>query len=161
VPSLTDRGWARLLGGYAAFTGIVILVTVPVAIAVDPLRRPALMRVAAAIVLAVMLIDLVRAARALVQAQPPSPFEAALRPVKAATVIDRRFQALRDEVRFGITSANYWDRVLWPRLCELANRLPGRPRLTPPDRVPRRGLLRRGPRLSALRAIIGKLEEGS
>jgi len=161
VPSPADRGWARLLGGYAAFTGIVILVTVPVAIAVDPGKRPVLIRVAAAIVLAVMLIDLVRAARALVQAQPPSPFEAALQPVKPATGIDRRFQALRDEIRFGVTSANYWDRVLWPRLCELANRLPGRPRLSPPVHVPRRGLFRRGPRLSALRAIIGKLEEGA
>ena len=161
MPSPADRGWARLLGGYAAFTGIVILVTVPVAIAIDPGKRPALIRVAAAIVLAVMLIDLVRAARALVHAQPPSPFEAALLPVKPAAGIDRRFLAIRDEIRFGVTSANYWDRVLWPRLCDLANRLPGRPRLSPPARVPRRGLLRRGPRLSALRAIIGKLEEGS
>jgi hypothetical protein len=159
VPSPTERSWARVLGGYAAFTGVVILVTVPVAVAIDPLRRPALVRAAAAIVLAVMLTDLVRAARALVQAQPPSPFEAALRPVRPATGIDRRFQALRDEIRFGITSANYWERVFWPRLCELASRLPGRPRLSPP--VPRRGLLRRGPRLSTLRAIIGKLEEGA
>jgi hypothetical protein len=152
------RRSSRRLARYAALSAVVTLVAVPVSVALDPAQRPAVIRMAAAVIVGVMLIDLIRVVRALFEAQPPSAFGAALEPVTSPPSIDRGFREARDELRGGAASEIYFSRVLWPRLLALADRVPGRPSLAPPARSRVRRLLRRGPSLAALRDLIAALE---
>jgi hypothetical protein len=62
-----------------------------------------------------------------------------------------RFARLRDDVIWSSRSHRYFDVVLWPRLVELG----GLELSRPPSR---RGLLRRGPSLRALEAVIAQIE---
>jgi hypothetical protein len=151
---------ARLVVGYAALSGGVALVALPVAYAADPAFRPVVVRLAVALVLAVALGQLVTAARRWVDGQSPPP--ASHRRAEAAhpePALDRQFLELLDGVRYSRASETYWRRVLWPRLSALAERLPPGPALVEPGRSRMRRLLGRGPALPALRALVSRLEE--
>ena len=150
----------RRVLGYAVLAAIVAAVALPVALAAAPVNRPLVIRVAAGVVLALILVDIRGAARATLDAAPPSDFERALRPSRIERPsVDRQFGELYDDVRFGPASQRYWSRVAWPRLCELADRLPGRPRPVEPARSRLRRWLGRGPSLAALRDAVARLEE--
>ena len=77
---------------------------------------------------------------------------------KTAAMIDPALVKWRRELLYGRSSQRYFERVLWPRLVELAgagSRLPA-----PPRPSPWRRWLKRGPRLSVLLALIKGLEAG-
>ena len=149
----------RLLAGYATLGTLVGLGALPLVVAAEPANRPLVIRLAATLVLAVALAHLRGAARRAVDAEPPSAFDQALRPRRPERPeVDRRFRELLDDVRFGPASERYWSRVAWPRLCKLAERLPGRPLLVEPPRSRLRRLLGRGPSLAALRDLVARLE---
>jgi len=156
---MSEVNWFRVFSGPAAFAGLVVLVTVPISIAFDPAMRPALIRVAAALILGVTLIRLSREVGVRFEAQPRSAFEAALSPVKTPPSVDQRFLDLRDEIRLAAVSDRFFRRALWPRLLTLADRLPHHPVLVPPARSRGRRLLRLGPPVAALRDVIADLEE--
>ena len=150
---------ARLVVGYVALSAGVALVALPVAYAADPAFRPVVVRLAVALVLAVALGQLVTAARRWVDGQSPPPARDRRAAAHPEPALDRQFLELLDGVRYSRASETYWRRVLWPRLIALAERLPPGPALVEPGRSRMRRLLRRGPALPALRALVSRLEE--
>lgn len=155
---------SRALGlaiGYVGLAALVCLAAVPLWFSMDEAHRPLLIRVGAAIVLAVALGQVVGAARRWVEAQPPSAFDAALAPRYAEPSIPRPFVDLVADLRFGGARESYWHRVLWPRLHALDGRV-GRGRgeaLAPPPRSLPRRLLHLGPSLASLRDLVARIEE--
>jgi len=150
----------RRLLGYAALVTLVGLATLPIAVAAAPANRPTAIRLAAGVVLAIIFVDIRGAARRALEEDPSSPPERFRwwRPA-ARPSIDRQFSELLDDVRFGPASQRYWSRVAWPRLCAVAERLPGRPLLVEPDRSRLRRWLGRGPSLVAVRDVVARLED--
>jgi hypothetical protein len=155
---MSESHWFRVLAGPAALTALVVVVTLPIAVAIEPTLRPAVIRVAAALVVGFTLMRVTGQVRARFEAEPRSAFEAALHPVRAPVSIDQRFTDLRDEIRLAALSERFFHRALWPRLLALADRLPYRPALVSPARSRIRRLLRLGPPVAALRELIAELE---
>ncbi len=157
---MSVRGRAlRVLAGYAAFGALVGLGALPLAVGVEPANRPVVIRLAAGLFLAVALAHIRGAARRALDAETPSAFDRALLPERRERpAIDRQLRELLDDARFGPASQRYWTRLAWPRLCALADRLPGRPVLVQPPRSRLRRLLGRGPSLAALRELVARLE---
>ena len=154
-----SRAVLRVLVGYVALATLVGLVTLPIIVSAHPANRPFVIRLAVGVFLAVILLHIRGAAGRAVEMEPPSAFDRALRPARAEKIpIDRVFRELLDDVRFGPASHRYWTRVAWPRLCGLAERLPGRPQLVEPARSRIRRLLGRGPSFAQIRDLVGRLE---
>ena len=150
----------RRLFGYATLLTLVGLAALPIAVAAAPVNRPMVIRLAAAVVLAIVLVDIRGGARAALDEDPSSPRgRLGWRRPAARPSIDRQFTELLDDVRFGPASQRYWSRVAWPRLCALADRLPGRPLLVEPGRSRPRRWLGRGPSLAAVRDVVARLED--
>ena len=150
----------RRLFGYAALVTLVGLATLPIAVAAAPANRPMVIRLAAGVLLAIILVDVRGAARGMLEEDPSSPRERlGWRRPDARPNIDRQFTELLDDVRFGPASQRYWSRVAWPRLCALADRLPGRPLLVEPTRSRLRRWLGLGPSLAAVRDVVARLED--
>jgi hypothetical protein len=155
-----NRPVLRVLLGYVALATLVGLVAMPIVISADPVNRPFVIRLAVGVFVAVILLHVRGAAGRVVDMEPPSAFDRALRPVREEKIpIDRVFRELLDDVRFGPASHRYWTRVAWPRLCALAERLPGRPQLAEPARSRIRRLLGRGPSYAQVRDLVDRLEE--
>jgi hypothetical protein len=154
-----NRPVLRVLLGYVALATLVGLVAMPIVISADPVNRPFVIRLAVGVFVAVILLHVRGAAGRVVDMEPPSAFDRALRPVREEKIpIDRVFRELLDDVRFGPASHRYWTRVAWPRLCALAERLPGRPQLAEPARSRIRRLLGRGPSYAQVRDLVDRLE---
>jgi hypothetical protein len=155
-------GRRHALGVLARYLGLGTLVglgALPLAVAAEPANRPLVIRLAAALFLAVVLVHVRGMARGAIEAAPPSAFDRALRRRRPAPPdVDPRFRELLDDVHFGPASQRYWSRVAWPRLLALAERLPARPQLTEPPRSRLRRLLGRGPRLASIRDLVARLE---
>jgi hypothetical protein len=150
--------WLRPFVSRAVLGAVSMLVVVPVAIAFEPSRRMILIRLVAALIIGLMLIDLVRAVAGRVRTQPASSFDAALTAPIVQIALDPHFADARDEIRAAAASEIYFTRVLWPRLCELADRLPHRPVLERPAISRSRRLLRRGPTVADIRGVIARLK---
>lgn len=159
MPPPPERRWPRLVAGYLAFLVAVALAARPLYFSAAPSTRPGVGRLVVAVVVGVVVLHLLRIARAAIDAQPPSAFDAALRPPP----IERRraplFVVLRDEVQHSVESQGYFEHVLWPRLEALAARRVGGPAEASLPKPAGRRLLRRGPSLAALRALIARIEE--
>ena len=150
----------RRLFGYATLLTLVGLAALPIAVAAAPVNRPMVIRLAAAVVLAIVLVDIRGGARAALDEDPSSPRgRLGWRRPAARPSIDRQFTELLDDVRFGPVNHRYWTRVAWPRLSRLAERLPGRPQLAEPARSRIRWLLGRGPSFTQVRDLVARLEE--
>ena len=162
VPGGALPGGARAALGVAAraiaaVMGIALL-ALPVWLAVDPIHRPAVVRLAAAMVIAVTAVRILGTVRARLEAQPPSALDRAARLMPTEASIPREYRDLAEELHYARTSFGYWTRVLEPRLAALAARLPGALPAVPAPRSAARRLLRLGPGLGALRAAVGRLE---
>ena len=158
-PSASRRGLRAALS-YGTLTLLAVLASVPVSAALPPDQRALVLRLVAAALLGVALVDVVRWLRE--RCEPAGPRRGASRSVhETPEDIDRHLRTLRDELRAGVASQRYFDRVLWPRLTGLAARLPDRPVLAPPPRSLARRLCRRGPSPAALRAVLAQLDARS
>jgi hypothetical protein len=115
--------------------------------------RPVAMRLAAACVVAIGLMQAQRSLRRSLEDEPPSRFDLERRSTPAGTKIPFTFTKLHTEVRLSLASRRHFDGVLWPRLTALAKRQDTAP-LTPPSRR----LGRRGPRVRELAQLISSLE---
>jgi hypothetical protein len=152
-----ERRWPRVAANYAVFLALLAVAVVPVHRAVEAANRPLVIRLAGALVLVVVLIHLATRLRARIEAQGPSDFEGALHPLPLAPTLDPRFAEIRDELRYSARSERYFDRVLWPQLIALADRVPRRP--SPQVLVKPAGrFFRRGPALTTLRELIASIE---
>jgi hypothetical protein len=151
--------WLRLLAGYAVLGALAWLIALPLWFAAAPAWRPAVVRLAAAAVLAVALARVLGAARRRVTAQAPSAFDRATVSARDEPSVPGEFRELIEEIRFGRATEGYWSRVLQPRLASLAARLPAGPPLPEPPPARWRRLLKLGPSLAAIRDLIKRLEE--
>jgi hypothetical protein len=143
-----DRRWL-LLGADAALVGLVVLVTAPIYTLVDARWGTLVLRLAAALILGILLLEVHHAIVRRIQRDVPSSFDAALARPGAEPLGDRRLAQLEATVNAAVRSRQAFLEELWPRLTVLAG-----PRLTPPK--PRR--LGRGPSLRDLRAVVEAIE---
>ena len=128
--------------------GIVLLAATPAYVFVEAPWRPLVARLAVALVLGVLLLQLRGALAALLAEFAASPLEAARdRPVFPPSA-PLRLQELMEDVRAARRSRRHFERSLWPRLTALASR----PLVPPPSR------LGRGPGLAALHDVIAEAE---
>ncbi|MBI4012359.1 MAG: hypothetical protein HY359_08640 [Candidatus Rokubacteria bacterium] len=152
MPPPPERRWPGLVASYTIFLTLLALAATPAYLFLEPANRPAVVRLAVALVVGVVLIHLLRVARARLAAQPPSAFEAALVPTRPEARHAPLFVTLRQEVRFSVARRSYFEHVLWPRLGELAAAR-GIPIALPGARP-----LGRGPSLATLRDLVEKIE---
>ena len=150
---------ARAAMSYGGLLVVVLVVVTPLSAALSPEQRPVALRLAAAVVLGVILVDAIRLLHERLEAQPPSRLDALRGAAEPPSDVDRHLRNLRDEMRAAAASDRYFHRVFWPRLHELAQRLPDPPALAVPPRSIARRLLRLGPAPAALRALVGRLAE--
>jgi hypothetical protein len=146
------------VAGYALFIALVAGGAAPVYFILEPAKRPLVARLAAALVMGVALIRLVKTVRARLDARPPSDFERALEPPRREVSLDPQFVQIRDDLQFGARRAGYFDRVLWPRLVAPAERSP-LPSVRAPLVQPSGRFFRRGPSLTTLRNLIAAIGE--
>ncbi len=116
-----------------------------------------MLRFAVALLLAVVLLHIRSYFRGDPMWDPPSAFESALAPQRAAPKFDASLFKLRGELADSVRSRTYFDKILWPRLQAIAaaSHLTG-DEIDPP---PKGRFAWRGPSLSALAAMISRLEE--
>jgi hypothetical protein len=144
-----DRPLASLALRGAVLGGLVLLVTVPVYVYVEPDWRALVARGAAALVLGVALLRLRRALIDRLDAAGVSALDEARVRRRPEPGVPHHFHDLMSDVRAARRSRRYFDEVMWPRLTALA---PGTVERPPA----RRG---RGPSLASLRALIDALEQ--
>ena len=147
-----ERHPARIAAGYAGLVGVALFVTVPVYIFVEPPSRALVTRLATALVLGTVLLELRAALLRRLSAGGDSPLDDARGRSLAEPGVPPRLLALVGDVRAAVRSRRYFDNVFWPRLLTLARRAPERPRV-------RRG--GRGPSLASLQDAIADIERES
>jgi hypothetical protein len=153
-----ERRWPAVAAGYAIFVILLAAATAPIYRAAQPGQRPLVARVSAALLLGVVAVHVIRTARARIDAQPPSEFGLALEPVASPPKLDARFVEWRDELRHGVKSFRDFDRVLWPRLVAVRERLAFAAEREPIPQ-PRGRSFRRGPPLTTVEDLITRMEE--
>jgi hypothetical protein len=148
---------SRVLAVVGALVLGVVLAAgiVAVHLLVDQPYRYAAIRLVAAAVLLVVLLRV----RAFVHAwvERPTAWDEAPPEPRWAPLPHSQFEHFHDEIRFGARSQRYFDHVLWPRLCALAQEGDEAPAwLERPAGRP----FGRGPSLEALQALVASLERG-
>ncbi len=132
----------------AVLGGLVLLVTVPVYVFVEPAGRVLVVRLAVALVLGAALLQLRAALTERLAAHGASALDEARDAPGPETGLPLRFLDLMHDVRATLRSRRHFDRVLWPRLSGLARH----PLVRPPVRPGR------GPSLASLSAVIDDIE---
>ena len=143
-----DRALGRVVARSATLAGVVLLVTVPVYVYVEPSWRSLVARVACAFVLGVALLQFRRTLLDRLAARGASPLDAARGRVEPEPSVPHHFVDLASDVRTALRSRRYFDKVLWPRLAALTPRPLLRPEARPG----------RGPSLASLRRVIAAIE---
>ena len=143
-----ERPFARVAAHGLVLAAVVSLAALPVYVWVEPSWRGLVTRLAAALVVGVLVIQLRRLVADRVDAAGPSPLDAARLWRGAEPAVPHHLLELRSDVRTALRSRRYFETVLWPRLEALAGRPLARPAVRPG----------RGPSLAALRAVIIAIE---
>ncbi len=157
MPPLRERRWPRVTVGYLLFLLVLAGITAFAYESAPPTNQPFVVRIAVSILLAVVLLHIRSYFRGDPMWDPPSAFENALVPERVAPKFDASLIKLRGELADSVKSRSYFDRVLWPHLQAIAApRDPGEDQFEPPSKG---RYARRGPPLSALAALISRLEE--
>jgi hypothetical protein len=149
VPGRAE-GVQRRLAGRALVAVLVLLVAIPAYLVLDRSWRPLAVRALCAVAVFAGVLRARRWVREAMAGGTPSPIDAP-RPPAAPPDLDARFVALREDVIASARSRRYFDVVLWPRLRELAGE--DLPRPPAP-----RGMRWRGPTLTALGSLLGRIE---
>ncbi len=144
----SERRWP-LVAGAIVFVGLVALATLPAYTFVEPRWRPLVVRMAAALVLGVLLLQVHKRVARCIQQDVASAFDAALATAVVEPRVDRRLVELEATVTSAVRSRRSFERVLWPRLTALA---------TAPLTAPVSRRFGRGPSLEALRSVIDAIE---
>jgi type VI protein secretion system component VasK len=143
-----ERGWHLVLG-YVALLTAVVMAAVPAYLFVESRWQPLVVRLAAALVLGVMLIHVRRIVSRRVDADGVSAFDAALEPAAVPPRVEHRLVDLEEEVRAAVRSRRSFERTLWPRLLAHARG---------PIAAPARRRFARGPSVDELRTLVERLE---
>lgn len=120
MPLPRERRWPWITAGYAVLFVAAAAATAFVYDGAAPANRPAVIRIAVALVVAVLLVHLRAYFRGDPRWDPPSAFDEALIGQPVAPKLDPGFVKLREEVANSVASRSYFEKVLWPRLCALA-----------------------------------------
>ncbi|HEX9822029.1 MAG TPA: hypothetical protein VGD07_20715 [Methylomirabilota bacterium] len=144
-----ERSLPRIAVRGALLGGVVLLATVPVYVYVEPAWRALVARLASALVLGGLLLQLRRALAERLAQAGPSPLDEARARRGPEPAVPHHFLDLVSDVRAARRSRRYFEEVLWPRLAAFT----ARPLVRPPGR---RG---RGPSLARLREVIALLEK--
>jgi hypothetical protein len=145
----TERPLLGIAVRGSVLAGVVFLAAVPVYVYVEPSWRTLIVRLAAALVLGVTLLQLRRALVDHLARGGASALDQARTRRGPAPIVPHHFVDLMGAVRAGVRSRRHFEEGLWPRLQALTARPLLRPRL-------RRG---RGPSLASLRAVLDDLEQ--
>jgi hypothetical protein len=149
MPSPADRPARRLVArGLLAL--LLVLVAIPVYLVLKPSWRPAVVRLACALIVAAGCVQARRRVRQSIGEHAPSALDTPP-PPSPAPEMDQHFIRARDDIALSTRSRPYFDRVLWPRLLALAGG-----NLEPP--AGRRWIRRRGPSPAALAKLIAEVE---
>jgi hypothetical protein len=132
----------------AVLGGLVLLLTVPVYVYLEAPWRGVVPRLAAALVLGMVLLEMRAALVQRLARHEASALDAARAPAVVEDATSPRLREAAANLRAARRSRRHFELVLWPRLQALSTRP-----LTPPPT--RRG---RGPSLAGLRAVIAALE---
>jgi hypothetical protein len=144
-----ERPLARIAVRCAVLGGVVLLATVPAYVYVEPAWRPLVVRLAAAFVLGVTLLQLRRALVDHLARGRASALDEARDHRAPGPGVPHHFLDLMNDVRTARRSRRYFEQVLWPRLAALSS--------TPLERPPaRRG---RGPSLASLGEVLDAIEK--
>jgi hypothetical protein len=156
MPQHRERRWPLIVGGYAVLFTVVAALAAFIHDIAPPSDRPVVIRLAVAFAVAVIILHLRSYFRGDPRWDPPSEFEAALKPKPVVPKLDPSYARLREQVENGFANRSYFEKVLWPRLDALA-RAQGREELSPPAGW---GWLHRGPPRRAVAALIERIEAG-
>jgi hypothetical protein len=156
VPRYRERRWPKITAAYAVFVIVLAAITAFAHETVAEKNQATVIRMAVAVLVAVVLIHLRSYFRGDPLWDPPSEFADALIRETPAPKIDSSFAKLREEIVHSLASRSVFENVLWPRLRALARaRLGDEDLLIPPTL---RRAERRGPSRQALAALIDRIE---
>jgi hypothetical protein len=120
MPLHRERRWPWISVGYAVLFAVVAALTAFIYDSAAPANQPVVIRLAVALVVAVLLIHLRTYFRGDPRWDPPSAFEDALVHQPVAAKLDLGFIKLREELANSVASRSYFEKVLWPHLRALA-----------------------------------------
>jgi hypothetical protein len=132
---------------------VVIAFAYPIYVSVAHERQGLVVRLAAASILGIALLQIHKRLRRDLDGQPPSRFELARQTRPPPFKIDPHLAKLRGEVQHSLKSRHYFDDVLWPRLVALGTRR-GSILRPPPPRWP----AARGPNLRQIADLVSTVE---
>jgi hypothetical protein len=154
MPPPRERRWPWIAAGYAVVFAVTATVTAFIYDSAAPANRAMVIRIAVGFAVAVLLIQLRRYFRGDPRWDPPSEFEDALTPQPPTPKLDPAFVKWRNDVRNGIASRSFFNRVLWPRLSALSGASRGPGHLPMPVQ---RGRLGRGPSARTVAALVDRI----
>lgn|SRR5262245_30264313 len=148
--------WRGTVAGCFAWTLVVSAVAYPICVAVADEHQGFVVRVAAALIFGIVLLQIHKGLRGELEGAARSRFDLAQETWSHTATIDRHFVELEKELQHSLKSRQYFDRVLWPRLLALGER--EKVILKPP---PLRWPATRGPQFSDVAEIVSHLEHKS
>jgi hypothetical protein len=145
-----DERIALRFAARGMFAVVGVLAAIPAYLTLALAWRPLAARLACALLVAAACTRLIRSARGSIEGAGASALDVAA-PRAQPPELDERFLRLRDELRFGTRSRQYFETILWPDL----GRLGGAGLSLPPER---RGIRRDGPSLRDLERLVAAIE---
>lgn len=158
MPRYHERRWPKVTAAYAVFVIVLSAITAFAHEEVAEKDQATVIRLAIAVLVAIVVIHLRGFFRGDPLWDPPSEFDDALATETPAPKIDSSFAKLRSEVAHSLASRSFLENVLWPRLRDLAGT-----RLGHDDPLLPAGLswaAHRGALRQALAALIDHIEDG-
>lgn len=155
MPPGRERIWPGLLARYVVLLVVLGLVATSAYAAFDAEDRPAVVRLAVAAFVMVVLIHIHSHWRRTLEWTPPSAFDQARRAEPAEPKVAPVLVRLQRQVEHGAASGRVFEKVLWPRLVQLAEERGTRDRL--PDDSPPGRWRRRGPSLAVIAELVRRV----
>jgi hypothetical protein len=160
MPRYRERHWPRIVASYGILLVVMAVVGDFAYEAAALANRPIVIRLAAALLVAIVLIHTRTRFRGDPRWDAPSEFDNALVRETQAVKLDPALVKLRTELTNSVRSRSCFDNVLWPRLRALVEARGGDAALLDQALPPRTRPRWRGPSPRTLAALIDRIESG-